>query len=71
MPDLELVATVEQVDLNTDLMTPPNAKTTRTISAAMPATRSPYSTAEAPPSSRKNLPHTHGQNQCTIAIARA
>ena len=30
------------------LITPPNAKTISTISAAMPATRSPYSTADAP-----------------------
>src|SRR6476646_6343537 len=45
------LATLLQVLWKTFLMTPPKAKTIRTISAAIPATSRPYSTADAPSSS--------------------
>ena len=47
-----VLLTVLQVLSKAPLMTPPKAKTMTTISAAMPATSRPYSTAEAPSSSR-------------------
>ena len=43
--------TFEQVSVKMPLRLSPKAKTTTTISAAMPAIRRPYSTAEAPRSS--------------------
>jgi hypothetical protein len=47
-PALRLLLTAEQVLLNALLTSVPRPNTTATMTAAMAATMSPYSTAEAP-----------------------
>src|SRR4051812_26449416 len=56
VPPAALWPTLWQVWLKMFLMTPPNAKTTTTIRAAMPAMSRPYSTVDVPRQNRRAVP---------------